>query len=193
MPESSRALVEMWRAGDEEAARQLFDRYAERLVALARQRLSRRLAGRVDPEDVVQSAFRTFFGRVRAGQFHFQDQDDLWKLLVRITIHKVLRQVEFHGAAKRDLHLETEQGNRSQERLMEVLDQDPSPETVVAFMDQLEHFLNRLRPEQRQILEMRLQGYSNAEITAKLGIYDRKIRRIIERIRGLAEQEGLSL
>ena len=27
---------------------------------------------------------------------------------------------------------------------------------------------------------------------SKLGIYDRKIRRVIERIRGLAEQEGLA-
>jgi DNA-binding CsgD family transcriptional regulator len=48
-----------------------------------------------------------------------------------------------------------------------------------------------LKPEERQILEMRLQGYSNDEIAEKLGIYDRKIRRIIERIRGIAEVEGL--
>jgi hypothetical protein len=35
-----------------------------------------------------------------------------------------------------------------------------------------------------------MQGYNNNEIAAKLGIYDRKIRRVIERVRGLAEQEG---
>jgi hypothetical protein len=37
---------------------------------------------------------------------------------------------------------------------------------------------------------MRLQGYSNEDICRDLGIYDRKIRRVVERLRGLAEQEG---
>ena len=34
-------------------------------------------------------------------------------------------------------------------------------------------------------------GVCGVFIAEKLGIYDRKIRRVIERIRGLAEQEGL--
>src|SRR5262245_38849503 len=78
MPElpKGQALMQLLGAGDEEAARQVVDRYIDRLVALARQRLSQRLASRVDPEDVVQSVFRTFFVRVRAGQFHIADQDD---------------------------------------------------------------------------------------------------------------------
>jgi DNA-binding CsgD family transcriptional regulator len=51
--------------------------------------------------------------------------------------------------------------------------------------------LGRLRPQERQIVEMRVQGCSNDEIAAQLGIYDRKIRRVIEHVRALAEQEGL--
>ena len=39
---------------------------------------------------------------------------------------------------------------------------------------------------------MRMQGFSNEEIAKELGIYDRKIRRIVERVRGLAEQEGIT-
>lgn len=191
IPEGA-ALVELFRAGNQDAARQLVDRYIDRLVALARQRLSHRLGSRVDPEDVVQSVFRTFFGRVKAGQFSINDQDDLCKLLVRITVHKVLRQVEFHQAAKRDSRQETEQGSRSQERLAELLDREPSPEATAAFIDQFTNFMSRMKEDERQVLEMRMQGYSNEEISAKLGIYDRKIRRIIERVRGLAEQAGLS-
>jgi DNA-directed RNA polymerase specialized sigma24 family protein len=78
-----------------------------------------------------------------------------------------------------------------QDRVKELLDRNPAPETAVAFVDQLEHFLSRLRPEERLIIELRLQGYGNEEIAQKMGSYDRKIRRIIERIRSLAEQEGL--
>jgi RNA polymerase sigma-70 factor (ECF subfamily) len=195
MPElpEGEALMQLLGAGDEDAARQIVDRYIDRLVALARQRISQRLASRVDPEDVVQSVFRTFFVRARAGQFRIADQDDLCKLLVRITVHKVLRQVEFHQAVKRNPHREAEQGNRSQERLLKLLDREPSPEAAVAFLDQLENLVSRMRPQERQILEMRLHGYSNEEIAAQLGIkHDRTIRRVIERVRGLAEQVGLS-
>jgi RNA polymerase sigma-70 factor, ECF subfamily len=189
MPES-KVLVSRWRKGDQDAAKQLFDRYASRLVALARRQISQRLASRLDPEDVVQSVFRSFFGRVKEGKFRIEEQDDLGKLLVRITVHKTLRKVEYHRAAKRNPSQEVVQGDYAGDDLLQVLDREPTPEAVVAFVDQLDHFLNQLRPEERQILELRFQGYTNGEITKKLGIYDRKIRRLIERVRGLAEQEG---
>jgi RNA polymerase sigma-70 factor (ECF subfamily) len=187
-----RFIQDLGRGGNEQTARQLFDTYVERLMALARKRISQRLASRVDPEDIVQSVFRTFFGRLKEGRFEIADQDDLTKLLMRITVHKTLRQVAYHKAAKRDPSLETGQDDSACAGLLELLDREPSPEDAVTFCDQLEHFLSKLRPQERQILEMRMQGYSNEEIADKLGIYDRKIRRILERVRGLAAQEGLS-
>lgn len=186
-----RVILSMFRAGNEQAARELYERYVDRLLALARKRISQRMASRVDPEDIVQSVFRTFFGRVKKGQFRIADQDDLCKLLVRITVHKTLRQVAFHKAAKRDPSLEAGQDGYSAEGIQRVHDDEPGHEDAVAFLDQLEDFLAQLRPEERQILEMRMQGYSNDEIAKKLNIYDRKIRRTIERIRALAVQEGL--
>ena len=187
-------LAQYCRAGNEQAARQLFDKYMERLVALARRRISQRLASRVDPEDIVQSVFRTFFVRLKAGEFEIADQDDLCKLLMRITVHKTLRQIAFHQAAKRNPRNEKRQQDVDDDRLRQVLDREPTPEATVAFVDQLEHFLARLRPDERQVLEMRLQGHSNEDIAQKLNIkHDRTIRRIIERIRGQAVQEELSV
>jgi RNA polymerase sigma-70 factor (ECF subfamily) len=185
-------LIDLWRRGDQDAARQIVERYVDRLLHLARGRISQRLASRVDPEDIVQSVFRTFFMRVKDGKFVFADQDDLCKLLVRITLHKTLRQVAFHKAAKRDPSQETDQGDHHREQLLALLDSEPTPETTVTFLDQLEHFLAQLLPQERQILEMRMQGYSNDEIAKKLGVYDRKIRRVIEHIRAVAEKEGLT-
>jgi RNA polymerase sigma-70 factor, ECF subfamily len=60
-----------------------------------------------------------------------------------------------------------------------------------AFLDQLTHFLTRLSPQERQILELKLDGHSSAEIAEKLGSYERKVNRVLERIRALAEQENL--
>lgn len=187
-----RDLVNLCRAGDQNAARQLFEHYVNRLLPLARLRLSQRLASRVDPEDIVQSVFRTFFKRLKAGEFQIEQEDDLCKLLVRITVHKTLRQVAFHKAGKRDFSMEAHQGEDSDGQLMHLLGREPGPEVTVAFLNQLEHFLARLQPMEREILELRMQGHNNEEIAQKLGIYDRKIRRVIERVRALAEQEGLA-
>jgi RNA polymerase sigma-70 factor, ECF subfamily len=189
-PSESQVLVDRCRKGDADAARELFDRYVDRLVAVARRRLSRPITSRVDPEDIVQSVFRTFFGRLRAGQFHLDQQNDLCKLLVRITVNKTLRQVAFQKAAKRDPGQEAHAENPDQEQVLELLAREPAPEEAAAFLDQLEHFLAQLDAQERRILEMRVQGYSNEDICRDLGIYDRKIRRVMERIRGLAEQEG---
>jgi RNA polymerase sigma factor (sigma-70 family) len=186
-----RVLVDLWRTGDQQAARELVDCYIDRLLALARRRISQRLASRIDPEDVVQSVFRTFFSHARKGDFHIADQDDLCKLLMRITVHKTLRQVAFHKAAKRDMTLEKETSD-AKDRFADMMNAGPTSEQAVAFLDELEHFLSRLRPQERQMLEMRIQGYSNEEIAAELHTYDRKIRRVFERIRELAEKEGLA-
>lgn len=182
-------LIRRLRSGDDEAAREVFDRYAARLLLLSRRRIGQRMNSRVDPEDVVQSVFRTFFARVKNDQFDIAAKDDLFKLLVRITAHKTLRQIAHHRAAKRDPKQETPQGDDAHEMLMQVMADEPTPETIVTFMDQLEHFLSQLAPEDRQILELRLQGFSTEEIAKQLGSYDRKIRRVLERIRGVAEDE----
>jgi RNA polymerase sigma-70 factor (ECF subfamily) len=191
-PSEEQALVELFRHGDQDAARQIVDTYIDRLLMLARRRISPRLASRVDPEDVVQSAFRTFFRRVGEGQFSFSEQDDLCKLLVRITLYKTLRSIAFHKAAKRNPGQETEQGEHHRERLLALLDKEPTAEAQVAFLDQLDRFLRKLKPQEREILEMRLQGHSNDEIAQKLNLYDRKIRRVIEHVRSIAETEGIT-
>src|SRR5579871_4605339 len=101
------ALINLWRQGDQDAARQIVDRYIDRLLPLTRRRISQRLASRVDAEDIVQSVFRTFFARLKDDRFEIAGQDDLFRLLVRITVHKTLRQIAHHKAAKRDPSLET--------------------------------------------------------------------------------------
>src|SRR5882672_9712028 len=83
-------------AGDPAAAYAVFDRYSERLVRLAEKHLSRRLAGRVAGEDVVQSVFRTFFRRGADGEFKLDGSAQLWQLLVRITVLKARAKARHH-------------------------------------------------------------------------------------------------
>jgi len=71
-------MIDQLRAGNEDAATLLFQQYAHRLIGLARLHLNDRLRQKVDPEDVVQSALKSFFhGQVQAasecpGQLSFR-------------------------------------------------------------------------------------------------------------------------
>ena len=188
-PSDDDALMKKVRAGDQEAARQLYERYGEQLLALARRRISQRFCRRVDPEDIVQSVFRTFFNRAKAGEFDIAGPDDLCRLLARITVHKALRQIAYHHMAKRDVTKESSDGEDGQERLKELLGRDPTPEASILFMDQLKHFLLNLRPQEREIVDLRMQNFTAVEIAQKLNVSERTIRRLLERIRAIAERE----
>jgi RNA polymerase sigma-70 factor (ECF subfamily) len=191
--ERSGDLLARWRAGDAEAATELFRRYADRLIALARSRLSAKLARRVDPEDVVHSAYRSFFADARDGRFELQRGGDLWRLLVAITLHKLNHQVRSNQRQKRAL--DREQSFGSEDGLLamhaHLLTHEPTPLEAVALADQLEQVLGRLNPQYRCIVELRLQGYTIAEIASQLHRSERRVYRVLEQFKQDVDQDRL--
>src|SRR5258708_39815533 len=75
-------LLCRFRRGSQEAAQNLYQRYAKRLRALARTQCAAALAKRVDPDDIVQSVFDTFFHGASSGRYDILDGEDLWKLFL---------------------------------------------------------------------------------------------------------------
>ena len=187
LPADDRDLIAKYKAGSQSAAGELFDRYCEKLMRLARRRIGQRMVSRVDPEDVIQSAFRTFFVHVRNDEFKFDAEDDLFKLLVRLTVNKALRQIAYHRAAKRDPHREAGQGSDDTDVLAGVMAHAPAPDVEVAVLDEFERFLSQLPEFERRVLELKLQGNTTTEIAEALGSYDRKIRRVLERVEEIAQ------
>src|SRR4051794_4209154 len=92
MPED--AAPTLWlqqlQQGNGLAAQRLWEAYFGKLVMLARQKLEGRTWLVGDEEDVALSAFKSFCRGVEKQRFpDLNDRDDLWKLLVTITLHKV--------------------------------------------------------------------------------------------------------
>src|SRR4051812_37943280 len=81
-PASDRSLLRQFRQGEKDAPTELYLRYAARLRALAEKQSGADLARRVDPEDIVQSVFRTFFRRAAHGQYDVPQGEEIWKLLL---------------------------------------------------------------------------------------------------------------
>jgi RNA polymerase sigma factor (sigma-70 family) len=178
-------LLERWRSGDQAAAAELFQRYAQRLIGLAQRRLSEKMAARVDPADVIQSVYGSFFAGARNGRFVLQRSGDLWRLLVAITLHKVRRQIEYHTAEKRSINREESLDNEEGERALDVqmLGQEPSPAEAAALTDTLETILGGLKPFERRTLELRLQGYTLPEIAVDTGRSLASVERSLDRVK----------
>ncbi len=100
---SDRSLLRRFRSGEQDAATEIYVRYARRLQALAARQAGADLASRFDPEDVVQSVFRTFFRRASAGYYEAPAGEELWRLLLVLSLHKVRDLATHHRAQKRDV------------------------------------------------------------------------------------------
>lgn len=183
-------LVAQWRKGDRQAGAELVKRYADRLVALVKSRLPAKLGKRLDPEDVVHSAYRSFFSAAIDGRYDRTHGGDIWQLLVTITLHKLYRQMERHSAQKRSLEKEQTYGSEDSLHALpsRATAAKPSPLEVVALCEELEEVQRQLKPPQRAILELRLQGRKVDEIARQMGCTERTVWRVLERIKQQLEQ-----
>ena len=177
-------------AGDSLAEAALFERYIVRLTLLARARLSRQLAARVDPEDIVLSAYRSFFLAAREQRFELRHSGDLWRLLVKITLAKVCDQAEHHAAQRRSMAREEQPPADGSVSWLEAIARDPSPAEVAQAIEELERLLAALPTLGGQIVQLRLQGFRQDEIAEQLGCAERTVRRWLERTGQLLSADG---
>jgi len=155
------------RAGDDQAAQELVERYEPVIRREVRLRLKDpRLNSQFDWTDVCQSVLASFFLRAASGQYDLEEPGQLLKLLVVMTRHKLANQERRHRAERRDYR-------RREPCEPEELEgrpvPDPSPSRMVAGRELLEEFRRRLSQEERELVDLRAQGCEWPEIAAKLG------------------------
>ena len=167
------------------AASELDQRYRTKLCQLVEREMNHRFQRREDPEDVVQSAFRTFYRRNAIGEFSIDSSGNLWRLLETITRHKMLKHIEKLNAGKRDPQREEyPEGDGLQGHI-------PTPEEAVIATDLIGTVLSGLDEIYADILLMRLQKYTEEEIALQLN-YTRsfirsKLSRLRERLQRLSD------
>ena len=100
---SDGSLLRRIQGGEEDAATELYLRYSNRLINLARNNTAPELAVRFDPEDVVQSVFRSFFRRASTGGYDVAEGGELWRLLLVLALNKVRALAIHHRSQKRNV------------------------------------------------------------------------------------------
>jgi RNA polymerase sigma factor (sigma-70 family) len=187
LPDDDRfeSLIQGIREGDEQAAIRFWNSYSPMLERLVERNLALRLRRRVGPEDVVQSACRTFLRRAQAGEFEISDADMLWRLLCTIALTKVRKEVRFHGQQKRDIQREKHLDSvdlAGRPKTPQIEDPLSTPAAAVEFADQMQMLIESLDAKEREVLELKLQELDNVEIARRLRCAERTVRRRLERI-----------
>jgi RNA polymerase sigma-70 factor (ECF subfamily) len=177
-------------ARDGEAARELFRRFTGQLIALARAQFGVGLKHRVDPEDVVQSAYKSFFFRYDgARNLEAVNWNSLWGLLTLITVRKCAERVAYHRAERRDVAREVstappEDGGRG----LETFSREPTPLEAAQLSETVDRLLDSLDEDERPVVELSLQGYTTREISQQLGRAERTVRLVREHVRKRLER-----
>jgi RNA polymerase sigma-70 factor (ECF subfamily) len=188
--DSFEGLMDRLRRGDDDAASEIFNRFARRLIGLARSRLNERLRQKMDPEDVMQSVFKSFF-RVQAdGKLDLANWDSLWALLTVITLRKCGHRVEYYRAACRRVDREVTPRPSSDESTasFQAIARDPSPSDAAMLAETVEQVLRELEPREQEIVSLSLQGYGVAEIGQQVGRTERTVHRVLKRVRERLEK-----
>jgi DNA-directed RNA polymerase specialized sigma24 family protein len=181
------------KAGDAVAADRLWRRYFDGLVRLARRKLGSfpRAAAVEDEEDAALSAFQSLCAGVAGGRFErLKDRDDLWRLLVVITLRKVLDQIKRQGRLRRGAGRVVSEAALAGADPSEpggfeqfIADQ-PTPEFAAMLAEEFQRRLDGLPDDTlRRVALWRLEGYSDNEIAQRLGCVSRSVQRKLELIR----------
>jgi RNA polymerase sigma factor (sigma-70 family) len=203
---SSAGSVSHWviqlQAGDHRAAQQLWERYFRRLVGLARKKLRDAPRRSADEEDVALSAFGCFCRGAEQGRFpQLSDREDLWQLLVTITVQKAVDHIRRERCLKRGAGATLDEAalaglreHSADEPAMEqILGREPTPEFAAQIAEECERLLQCLgEGNLRAVALKKMEGYSDEEIATQLGCARRTIVRKLRRIRSLWSQGMLS-
>jgi DNA-directed RNA polymerase specialized sigma24 family protein len=189
--------LQQLRRGDRAAVERLWNAYYARLVKTAEQRLAGRVRLIGDEEDIALSAFNSFCRGVELGRFpDLNNRNDLWNLLVTITLNKVRHMLRDEGRAKRGGGRPPAAGAPGQggaDFLQQLADSEPTPAVATEMADEVKRLLDSLASDDLiELALLKMEGYTNEEIAARWGKAERTIERKLHLIRGIwVKQAGL--
>jgi RNA polymerase sigma-70 factor (ECF subfamily) len=183
------ALVARARAGDQGALEQLARQYEPKVRIVARVLLGPALRPYLDSMDLVQSVHRSLMAGLKDDKFDFSVPDNLVALALTMVRRKAARKWRHLQRQKRLEGSAGEPGDLPA-LLASLGSTGPGPEQAARFNDQLRQLCEHLDESERRVLQLRLQGYTTAEIAEQLGISHVALRVRLTRLRKYLQKVG---
>jgi RNA polymerase sigma-70 factor (ECF subfamily) len=177
LEDSLTATLEELCHGDAAAAEQVFRIFEPYLRTVVRRQLNPQLRVKFDSVDVVQSVWADLLQGFREGSWSFTDREQLKAFLVTATRHRFIDCVRRHEPALK--HEGRVAGNRL---AASIAGSEPRPSQVAVADELWERILRQSQPAHRQLLELKRQGLSVAEIAKRTGFHEDSIHRILRNL-----------
>jgi RNA polymerase sigma-70 factor (ECF subfamily) len=178
-------LLEKLNEGDPVAAEQVFVTYEPYLRMVVRRQLTQGLQAKFDSIDIVQSVWADVLDRFRESNCTFRDANHLRAFLVKVTRNRFIDRLRQHRRAlQSELPL-----TPTDIEAFPAADATRPSETMQ--VDELWlQILDVCPPAHYRVLQMKRQGLSLAEIAARSGLHEGRVRRILYDVaRRLAEKQ----
>lgn len=194
MPASQNGSVTGWlrqvKGGDDDAAGRLWDRYFQRIVGIARRRLTG-IGAPFDEEDVALSSFDRVIRAIRSDRLDDPaDRFEFWGLLRLNAERRLSDRLKMEGAGKRgggrSPSDERPRHFRSDVALDQLAAQMADPQVELAMSETCRNLLDSLQDDElQQVAIWKLEGLTNDEIANSLGYSRRTVQRMVRNIREL--------
>lgn len=179
---NSADLIERARRGDQQAWQDLFDDCYPKIIRVVRRRMSRPLRSLYDSTDIANEVMKSL-----AAKFDRLDVDSIRGLrayLIRAAESKVADGYRHGHAMKRDIARTQASYPGDDIGQLEVLDRGPTASQIAVATEREENLLKDQEGERRSVVAMKIEGFSNTEVSQSTGWHIRKVERFLERLKG---------
>lgn len=178
----------------ERAVERLWLIFSDRMAGVIRSRVNPQLLRRAGVEDILQSVWMDLIDSRLAPKRPPRNREELWGLLVRITMCKISNAVAFHTSGKRDYRKESpldpagglSSGFRGLNEPDDGRRLSPIDESIAREL--FDSILNELPEDLRRIFQLRVLGHTNRDIAEIVGRVERTVELKMKTIRSIVKK-----
>ncbi len=187
LPDPFHQWIRNVREGDAMASSQLVELFTPVLRRVIKARLMHKRVGNlIDPLDVCQVVFGSFFARVANDWPQAASMEQLTALIIAMARNRIRDELRRYTAICRD-HRRQVGADRNHMQIHQLVARGPSPCQVIDYIELREAVLRHLSVDEWSLLEDRLAGRSWASIAVERGnpevVLRKKLNRAVQRIR----------
>ncbi|MCA9177491.1 MAG: hypothetical protein KDB14_23560 [Planctomycetales bacterium] len=186
-------LLGRLRDRDDDAAREIWEKFFPSTVRYARSRLDDQPGSPLDDEDIASRALASLLFALRGGKYaNVQDDHAFRLMIVHIVRRFVSDGLRWHRCQRVELESALGSEGLGSEGLDSLEGPEPPADRAAYLNDECRWLLNMLRQDYREVAWRRLQCKSIAQIAADCGCHISTVRRKLRIIRELWEKRLLA-
>ena len=171
------------RSGDQVAWREIFDASYPKVIRAIRRRLnSQAMRSLYDSTDFIGDVWKSLAERPES--FDFATFDDLQRFLAKAAERKVIDEYRRLNAQKNDVALQRPLAAwfGAGEGAPELPSTGPTPSQVAQASEAREGLLSGQAGDDRRVIELKQENYSNEEVAERVGWSLRKVQRFLKEL-----------